>query len=459
MKSIFTLAFSASLVLGANIYASEPILRIAGCYNSITSSGDYPLLLQKNRLTQAWYSSANVALPDGASAALARSLTCEGKMCYMVGNVIYQGNEVPFVTRTEDGGNTWQAQLLTQYISDKVAAADLFGGNCFGNNCFILKSYINRSGEHPLLLNSSDFGKTWNWVDFTKFLPNNTQGAVDAVTCHDKMCVTVGYSDVAPMGMFILRSADGGQSWLNDAVFSGLPQLSDGNVYFYNNQFFVISNYSDGNSRMLPLILSSVDNGKHWEKLYLSGVRNDLTYNPWFMTCHGDTCILPSRASAVDKKDGGNYTLAFVSHNKGKTWMADGEIDKSIFQGIMEVMPPVYSDNAWLLVTYGRHQSTILISNDEGHTWAKPNFPTLSPTVSYVNYSNMDCDGSHCVVAGTYQDSTQGNGYQPFVMESADGGRNWQLSRLGMLPDGLKNVFLFGVIKSTEKMGGSFSEI
>lgn len=447
--------FALLAVISNSIYANSIELAVGNYNTSATShSGFLPLILNKDTENNIWNYNTNIhdfpGYPEAISTTLVENGTCNDTSCIIVGEYGRKGTTewLPLILQSNDHGKNWNfIANITNLPKDFGSPGDMYTSGCFEQSCLIVSSYLSEeNGMRPLMMQSKDSGRSWQFINLDKFYPKHSQSQVNHAICHDKLCVASGYYynyKNNTSHLVILRSEDAGATWSNQIKldFNNIDFNLFNTVSYNNNKFFITTTQYDSQSNTyLPSILTSQDNGKTWTKnTNISGLPAKETIHQLGiqkMTCHGATCVI-----------GGGYwrhehdiqqPLIIISHDNGLTWKVNSALKNlpSLFNASV-ISSANYSDKKWFLnggystTTHDSLLPLILKSEDDGDTW---NFvtPTTAQTLDYGFIEDITCGEKNCAAVGM---KFENNVAKPMLFESFDGGWYWQASKLNMPSD------------------------
>ena len=352
-----------------------------------------PYIATSNAEGAAW-SSQSLTLPSGSASGVLLGASCVGSTCVGVGAYSdVNGNSVPAAVRSTDGGVSWSQQVFTPPTNFTVGEFDSV--SCLDNTCTASGGYFTSgSTEQFAIANSSDSGNTWSQQTLPLLSPY-LQGELYGISCSGSSCVAVGsYADNMSNYAALAYSSNSGSTWSQVVLplLSGIEGESLTGVSCIGLFCLAVGEYSTV-SQQLPGVAVSRDGGSTWTQAtlalpnsYSDGVLNGVS-------CTQDYCV------AV-----GNYN--FPGGSNAPTYPA------------------------------------IAVTTDGGNTWSQQVLTFLPAGFTSGIFYSVDCTGSVCVAAGTYQTtdfvSTAG------IAFSVDSGHTWSQQVLSN-PSGIMSAILTGV--------------
>ncbi len=157
------------------------------------------------------------------------------------------------LTKTTDGGATWQQKMVIEFTGNGIACFDIFSDG-YG---FMMR-------EHEIYSISTDFGETW--TDYP--VPSQHYYTALRALDHNRIWVMAGTEKI------IIFTSDGGKNWdsLKFDNFTNFKYLND--FIFFNEQTSIIATEKG-------TILKTTDSGKNWVEIS-TGVNTNL-YELYFI--------------------------------------------------------------------------------------------------------------------------------------------------------------------------------
>lgn len=286
--------------------------------------------MTKNKLLQILKNIFIAALFLGSSPCLSAMNIDSMPLHLAVGSCFKEGIQQPLLIKRDNLTDNWMTlSTLTQFDY----GAYLNDVTCTNEACIIAgsidESFPPVTRKRLVLLTSYDQGSTWKTINIAG-LPSMVDGYIARIICQDKICHALGYyrDNRKPTLPLLLTSSDGGRSWSYNRNLSDLPStLQEGglNTITCTDNFCIaagtyIEVNSKNNQKWLPLILMSYDYGMTW-----SGVK-DIKGLPQIqflrikrIQCKGETCVI---AGEYDFKN----VFLISSQNKGKSWTFSKEL-------------------------------------------------------------------------------------------------------------------------------------
>lgn len=267
--------------------------------------------------------------------------------------------------RTIDGGQTW--------VADSVAGADSLDFRdieAFDENAALLMSAGN--GKASRIYKTIDSGKNWQLL-YTNVV---SEGFFDGMAFWDREN-GIGYGDPVDGCIFILLTADGGNSWQRVPP-EALPPIREGEYSFAASGTGITvqgeKNVWICTGGSAARVLRSVNKGRTWEVAetpIISGEASTGIFSLAFRDALNGIIV------------GGDYqkpeqTQATVARTMdgGKTWKLVDRTAGVSFRSCVAYLPDA---GKYILVAVGSHGASY--SADDGWTWQQivgPGFHTLS---------------------------------------------------------------------------------
>lgn len=289
--------------LGDNVNNMHPILLVAGDGNH-------------------WYTIKNITPPNDIKNSNLFDLKCKDTQCYAVGNYFtFTANEpAPLLLTSADSGKSWQTASITL---SNAASATLSSIACSNEQCYAAGSYFNANNDSlPIIISKREDG-TWSAHPDVLLPASLKKGEISKIKCQSNICVALGsYADndvtVKPL---ILASRDGGMHWIaaedmtkiNQSVYIVLKDAA-----CQDNRCTVVGSYNDKNNKQHPLILDLAMINNNWHFTVNAAhvfkmedqLLNKITCKQNECVTIGDTAQYPAYAAPL--------ILSSIDH--GKTW-------------------------------------------------------------------------------------------------------------------------------------------
>lgn len=252
-------------------------------------------------------------------------------------NIIYAGSNTSGIWKSVNGGDTWVN------ITDELGIAGL--------------------GIHSIAID-----------------PNNTETILAGTGTK-----SYGWSFVNHMGVGVIKSTNGGDSW-SISTFSGSPSFPSD---FLNIEVIkhVPSNsnivYAAGNKK----IYKSIDGGLTWNLIFTNPSSVDVEFNDLEIDILNNNVIYASTKFSGDGQTAIHGAQFFVSTNSGVTWLENTppntvNFGTSVASAISIDVTPADAYNVYLLYVNG-NQHYVVKSNNNGTSW---NLINQSSNISLWNY-------------------------------------------------------------------------
>ncbi len=258
------------------------------------------------------------------------------------------------------------------------------------------------SGSNGSIGKTIDGGKTWTWVKPKGYEKIDFR---DIEAFDDKQAVIVGIASPA----YILKTTDGGETWTENYKNVDSAIFLDGVSFWDKNRGII---FGDPINDQLQLLKTS-DAGKTWQDI-TSNLKTSLAKGEASFAASGTTIkTLPGGKTWI--ATGGTVSNIYFSPDYGQTWQV---FKCPILQGENSTGPfSIDFLNEKIGVTVGgnyvkdkENVNNILLTNDGGKTWRKPNTPVwgFRSGVAYLSAKTLVATG------------TSGTDI------STDGGQNWK---------------------------------
>lgn len=244
------------------------------------------------------------------------------------------------------------------------------------------------SGSNGSIGKTIDGGKTWTWVKPKGYEKIDFR---DIEAFDDKQAVIVGIASPA----YILKTTDGGETWTENYKNIDSAIFLDGVSFWDKNRGLI---FGDPINDQLQL-LKTTDAGKTWQDIS-SNLKTPLTKGEASFAASGTTIkTLPGGKTWI--ATGGTVSNIYFSPDYGQTWQV---FKCPILQGENSTGPfSIDFLNEKTGVTVGgnylkdkENVNNILLTNDGGKTWQKPNTPVLGfrSGVAYLGAKTLVATGT-----------------------------------------------------------------
>lgn len=202
---------------------------------------------------------------------------------------------------------------------------------------FIIVLLLGHPG-YPLAAASADGGTTWKYTIDSSTSPavpsdyfNNAVFSV--VSCSGLSCVASGFYNSTitghPFYPLLAASTNGGFTWSYNSTstmllpgdFFSISSSNSMQVYCNTATCIAVGQYTSTNTKIYPLILTSVNNGLTWSTTIDSSIilPSDFLNNGLFtaINCDGFICVASGQYTSTNTK---SYPLIATSINGGITW-------------------------------------------------------------------------------------------------------------------------------------------
>ncbi|MBA2656574.1 MAG: exo-alpha-sialidase [Tatlockia sp.] len=289
----------------------------------------------------------------------------------------------PLLAQSLDAGLSWHypAAIHHEPVPFYFRDGGLNKSSCNQAICIATGNYYNNETKPtPLLLQSNDLGKNWDYVSIQTLPPNFEQGWFNDSLCWSEGCIAVGIYEngQGPRPLMALHNSDGKWRYLDILTDSTLLNtFQEGwlkSISCSNKSCLAAGTYLDIHNIRHPLLMVSHDKGLNWKAATYKDEKKDFVGNPdahlFAATCEGTYCI-----AVGESTDSQNLTTLLLMQ-----------------------------------------------SNDSGSTWFKP-LITLPPNFISGWFNAVACQANFCIAAGTYSD---GEINRPLLIYSGDKGSHWQ---------------------------------
>lgn len=345
----------------------------------------------------------------------------------------------PFILQRQAANADWTVLQLDRITSPANLDIHPTNFNCNGTNCILLGNEShNPTADLTAIFSSSDSGTTWQYTNVIHDLPTNLNLVFAATTsCHNSMCLLGGatYSNTSNFSNALLaRSTDSGKSWENvtlpDAPVNYGAEIKQ--VKCISDTCVAIGNYQ---TQLIPLIYVSTNDGQSWQRIKsIDNLPNDYYYSDYLqhlaLTTIKHRFILVS--GYTNKSDQARSMI--ITSDDGISWKSNSSIDSlALPDSELNVIHcdqdtcVASGDTALLPIT-----SVLLVSHDEGNSWAQASYPGLDPYDYDQWLTSVAISATHSVwvIAQIMYDKTK---QMPSLLESYDAGNTWSRVDLSLL--------------------------
>lgn len=193
---------------------------------------------------------------------------CNKHTCIAAGEYSNQEKQrLPWLVRSDKTGSNWKTSILN-------FPADLNGGyfqgiQCYESLCIAAGNYLDGTYTKPLLMKSTDQGKTWHSASIP--MPeNHKEGMLAQISCEKEWCIAAGMlTEGYRSWPFLVYSNDTGAHWHYSEYVShtGLPETFFSGELTYTAcnslQCIAVGSY-ETHAGSHPLLVVSQDKGKTW---------------------------------------------------------------------------------------------------------------------------------------------------------------------------------------------------
>jgi trimeric autotransporter adhesin len=360
----------------------------------------------------------------------------------------------PLLALGTDAGASWTFPTsITQPTTTPAFSSDgIFREtSCNGTTCIVVGQYKDSSGtSRPLLALRTDAGASWTFpasiTQPTTTPAFSSNGNLSGASCNGLTCIAVGqYRDSSGTGRPLLAlSTDAGASWTfptsitqptTTPAFSSNGNLSGASCN--GSTCIAVGQYRDSSAITHPLLALSTDAGASWT--FPTSITQPTT-TPAFSnfgtfsgaSCNGSTCIAVGsyHDAAVPRP------LLAVSTDAGASWTFPSSITQPITTPAFNSLGGLSgaSCNGTTCIAVGQYEDTsittrplLALSTDAGASWTFPTSITQTTTTPAFNsgggLSGASCNGTTCIAAGRYEDSSFTT--RPLLALSTDAGASW----------------------------------
>lgn len=443
-KSRITLLLVTASIANHVIAASSsiPILTTGYHCTQGTSCNDaaVPLVIDSLDQGQSWRA-ANPSFGLFNGNVAINNSVCSKTGCTMVGFSMGKVLISSLIMKSND--------TLTSWSSAKIYGmpfGNMFSGltdiNCQGNHCIAQGGYVvapHLLSDKPLILESNNEGKTWNFVT----LPNTNllNYESSAFSCGDNFCVLMGrynlenqYNDLP----LIYTNGNKQHTWISTQTINGTP-------FPFKNASYEISSMSctgntcvavgkyETNTNLNEYIftITSSDRGQSWYfNDNLSKVFGDKTSKMSNVSCANNTCVVAAYY------DYDQSTSVAVSHDLGATWSLGYKVDGS---QNFDLMVDCNQNNVCLVSLSAWNNLAVITSQNGGYDWSY-NPHVLTDVNNTISIFSLGCEANNCLIVGSNLDET------PLILVSHDEGITWiNNQNVSNLPSNISEATLNGI--------------
>ena len=237
-----------------------------------------------------------------------------------------------FVSKTEDGGQTWTTQL----DRNDVGTLPYFRNIEFFNED--IGVVVSLENHHYRTING---GTTWTPLSF----PNNPPAVCGLSALNSTTMYGCGAFN---MPAFILKTDDSGETW----TYTDMSPLANAlvEILFLNENV----GYASGRGENGGVILKTIDGGTTWNTIYTSPIAGEYVWKLQFV--EGDSNVLFASIQSVAQNPG----KIIKSFDAGATWESK-DCPITPIQGIGFIN----QNRGWV----GGHVGNLFETIDGGDTW------------------------------------------------------------------------------------------
>jgi len=312
------------------------------------------------------------------------------------------GNYTPLVDVTTDGGASWTQQAVPSgaHCLQRAAFTDTSHGWIVGNQ--------NACAGDPYLLSTTD-GVTWSYSS----LPISGDDPASGISFVDDLHGWITGATFLPFGPpyyagWILRTTDGGVTWSQQSVPSGVGLVST--VTMINQTVGWAVGYQSYSAGNVPQLLRTTDGGATWIQAQLP---SDFTAG----TLDGVSASDPSHVWAVGW-DSGSVGRIIASSDGGVTWSDEAVPACFTPNSTLASITSIDANHSFVAGqancgSRGAEEPIILGTNNGGSTW----------TIDYGATTGL----GYRFTSVSFADATHGLAIsdQAQAITSANGGLSW----------------------------------
>jgi photosystem II stability/assembly factor-like uncharacterized protein len=371
----------------------------------------------------------------------------------------------PYLIQSTDGGVTWSSisisgSTTTLGLFKKVSCT---GGESSPAICIAVGwRYKNPTQNmYPMLAQSLDGGKTWNYKLINKLSVSST-GQLYSASCTGEgssaMCSAIGsylpYQSTIPL---LIQTNDGGQNWSNveylfytatslDLIFTDI-NCSGGNTDTICN---VVGRIGTADPLFNPVIYQTTDRGVTW-------IRNPLEAFPtnWNGTINSINCAGQGSnafCSAVGagslkpvlepKKETSNTFFPLILQSVVSKWSVPSLSNAIGWKNFYATTCINSTNNFCFAVGYGTHDDgtqypTLAATSNNLNNWEVRTINNLS-SLGVLKSSSCNKTGSTCIAAGY----TSGANDEPLLVISTDQGASWATKMINYTQPPYDSLFI-----------------
>jgi photosystem II stability/assembly factor-like uncharacterized protein len=331
--------------------------------------------------------------------------------------------------KTEDGGETWKS--FPQHENWRDPKID-FVSETIG---WCVRSYWDKTENmnKNTIIKTLDGGQTWF---IQKEFKNNSHSRFVSGTIY-----AVNDSNVYAVGDVILKTSDGGTSWVDVSPNMINRQLNS--IWFFNNDTGIVSGrFNDGNT-VNGILLRTIDGGMNWEEKNISDFDNisDLQFidntTGYFLAQKANyggyfLCRTSNTLNSWSKRAELIHSYCFLNKNTVvavKEYKYGTCVMKSAYPFFnwqkkladISFKSKIYSNNsgAVYILDDVTTWTTIWKSFDMGENWISQNFGFQLEDVCFID--------KNIGIAGGFVKNTHWNGGRSRIFFTQNGGKSWEI--------------------------------
>lgn len=244
--------------------------------------------------------------------------------------------------------------------------------NASASNYFATGEYWNIDRDHgydrayPLLVQSVDSGKTWEYETFPS--QDDQLTVAEGADCGDSICIIIMRPLDSLFPSSVLQSQDGRRSWAK-VNFDGIASNARFTGSFCEGKLCILHGYEFANSH--ALLVRTSDGGNTWSTVDLEALFPEIGINA--ITCKDNYCV----ASATHQA----YDIMIHSFDAGVTWSQitlDGSLNAS-HASLRDIACDANSDTCIAIgLRLGEEETfvpLIIQSNADKSVWKEVNLP------------------------------------------------------------------------------------
>lgn len=450
------IAFTAGLICFSSFAYAETFLTIAGStyYRHGHDGATHPIIALGSNQGESWTYPEIKNPPADFSSGKFFTSTCQKNLCVAIGSYLSKPGQTfgaPLLATSQDSGASWS--YVPALDDSEIVDYESAGTSCNSSFCAINLNKIDekKSYSYPSIEIWNEKENAWSIANIESPKDSTTMKLAD-VSCSENVCATVGFyitkeppivPNVVPL---ILTTTDQGLHWTPASVKlpEGNLNISLTKVQCFENTCIAIGinrQFHEPLDIVTPVIITTQDKGATWNFIPQSELPKLVSEAHLFdIKCFKDRCIAVGYNSDKTKP-----ILMFVSKDQGKTWFSPPTINSKLPAKLREgaeLFSIDCNDNLCTVAGtsgYGEDRVSILAKSlDKGDTWSFIPEGSYVPT-SIANYTY--CDKNDCMFTNaTYNDS--------WVLISHDNGSDWTFPSMN-LPKDYEGVEFLGRPSST----------